>query len=393
MGNCSKTNEIRETLMRFQNEYERKDIEHVNEFVRGFFIDEEDTSLVGTGIWDWHFGINSISDAVKNYWLNDSEYLKNIEFDIDNSIITVEGSTAVAAVCGKSTNRITKEEMFDDMMLKIKKELRGTDNEKIELMNVSQKIARAFYEVNLGENFVWPFRATFLLVNKDSKWMFKHVNLSFGANNGWEFWFTDENIPGEYKTLPVKYEENNEVEEIRRVLYRIQEGYDKRDVSILDDFAKEIFTGDENSFIFGTDAGENFYGPNAGHDLCEGDWIYWGDFDINADKAYISVYDNMAFVYSKAFLRKQKDRQRTYNSLGDLFHNYLLPSEESSEEKLLRMLWKTTNRVHYSEYPGNFIVPMKFSGVLIKTDNTWRFQHMHFTDNIDEMPEERIIEG
>jgi hypothetical protein len=36
---------------------------------------------------------------------------------------------------------------------------------------------------------------------------------------------------------------------------------------------------------------------------------------------------------------------------------------------------------------------MKFSGVLIKTDNTWRFQHMHFTDNIDEMPEERIIEG
>ncbi|MDF2673438.1 MAG: hypothetical protein K0R09_1703 [Clostridiales bacterium] len=258
-------------------------------------------------------------------------------------------------------------------------------------MNVSQQIARTFYEVNLGEDFIWPFRITFMLVNSNSKWMFKHVHLSFGSNNGWEAWLMDENIDNEYKILPVKSKEDKDVNEIRRVLFSIQEGYNNRDVEVLEDFANEVFTRSENSFIFGADEGENFTGPNAGKELCKGDWMYWGDFDINANNAYISIHDSMAFVYSKAFLREPKDRQRTYNSLGDLFHNYLLPSEDSSKGKLLKMLWKTTNRVHYAESNGIFIVPMKFSGVLIKTDNEWKFQHMHFSDNIDEMPEERII--
>ncbi|MDF2673437.1 MAG: hypothetical protein K0R09_1702 [Clostridiales bacterium] len=112
--------EIKDILNRFQKEYDRKDIEHIDDVVREFFIDEEDISFVGTGVKDWNFGINEISDTLNSYWLNGSKFLKNIQLDVDNSIITIEGNTAVAALCGKSMRKIEKEKMFDEMMMKIK---------------------------------------------------------------------------------------------------------------------------------------------------------------------------------------------------------------------------------------------------------------------------------
>jgi hypothetical protein len=57
----------------------------------------------------------------------------------------------------------------------------------------------------------------------------------------------------------------------------------------------------------------------------------------------------------------------------------------------MTMLWKTTKRLYDAEHGGRYIAPMKFAGVLVKKDNKWRFQHMHFSDNIDEMPEPRTV--
>jgi hypothetical protein len=55
------------------------------------------------------------------------------------------------------------------------------------------------------------------------------------------------------------------------------------------------------------------------------------------------------------------------------------------------MLWKTTNRLYDAEFGSIYNVPMKFTGVLIKKDNKWRILHMHFSDYIDGMPEERLL--
>lgn len=386
-----KLREIKDRLIEFQCGYEKGKAEQVEDFVREFFLDEEDTSFVGTGALDWNFGIEEISKAIRNCWTKDEEYLKNIKLDIDNSVITIDGDTAAAAVCGSSTAKLDSNSRFNNMLMEIKNGLRVTDNTKLELMNVSQRISRMFYEIELGENYVWPFRTTFFMIKKEARWLFKHVHLSFGANNGWEAWFTDENIPCEYKYIATNSMEGAEVDKIRKILCTIQEGYKKRDISYLENFTNEVFSKNESNYIFGTDEGENFIGSNAGYELTEGDWKYWGNFDINPAGAYIYIHGNMAFVYSKAFLRDEHDIQDEYNSLGDLFHNYILPEDAPSVNKLLRMLWKTTNRVYNAEHGGKYICPMKFIGVLIKSDDNWRFQHMHFSDNIDGMPEERTL--
>jgi hypothetical protein len=383
--------EIKSLISNFKEEFNKRNLESLDCFVKGYFVDENDTSFVGSGINDWYFGLDSIKKIIRTYWTDKSRYLDDIEIDIDNSVITIEGNTAVVAVSGKSSRNIEEYNLYDQLVDNFKSTL-GKDNvKKEELMKLSYKIARAFYETNIGKQYIWPIRMTYFLIKKDTKWMIKHMHFSFGANNGWEYRKIDENTYKDARVIKVKEGCDSETKKIYKLLKKVQVGYNNRDLSTLEDFANCVFANNNSTFIFGTDEGENFYGEKAGYELCKGDWTYWGDFDINADNAYISTCGNMALVYSKAILKYKLQMQGTYDSLGDLFHNYLVPDKIPSKDLLLKMLWKTTKRMYDAELGEEYIVPMKFTGVLIKVNDEWKFQHMHFSDNIDDMPEERII--
>ncbi len=55
------------------------------------------------------------------------------------------------------------------------------------------------------------------------------------------------------------------------------------------------------------------------------------------------------------------------------------------------MLWKINYRLYDAERGKVYLVPMKFTAILVKEKENWKFQHIHFSDIVDEMPKERII--
>lgn len=381
-------NDIKSILVKFQQEYTKNNVDALDRFVREFFINEEDTGLIGTGLNSWHFGLAQIKDGIKSYWMDDSKHLKNIEMDIDNSIINVEGRIATIAVTGKSIKNISEHKMCGYMVDKLTRELEGVT--KGELIRLSNEALRTLYDINLGEDYAWPFKVTMVMINNGFKWMIKFMNISFGGL-GTEVTFDNRNIEDKFKIIPIKSKESIENKKIMELLGAFQEAYDKRDVNLVDIYTEKLLDNDGRVSIFGTNEGENFYSFDDSKELFEGDWKYWGDFNLNRENVYIWVCDNMAVVCSKAFI-KYKYEEKGACTWPKLNLDYYLEEKNSNKELLYKVLLSINNSLDVIENCNeNSIEPMKFVGVLVKREGKWKFKHMHFSDVVDNRPKERIF--
>lgn len=82
--------------------------------------------------------------------------------------------------------------------------------------------------------------------------------------------------------------------EITEQLKLFQEGYDKRDISILESYMDQLFSR-ENILILGTMPGEIYSGYVEAADLVSSDWLKWGDVDMLVESANISAGDSVAW--------------------------------------------------------------------------------------------------
>lgn len=383
--------EVKEALLKLQDFYFNKDLNSLDNFIKESFVCSKDVSFIGTGIKDWYFGFEGIKEVLRLHLENEQEYLNNIEFDLDSCIVTVKENTALVASTGKSMQYLPEYKLHERLKEDIRNRFTDEVPSKEELMQMSIDISRVLFDIYKGDKYIWPFRFTAMLVNEEGKWLFKHIKFSFGGGNFWESRFTSEDFDKDLVSMSRKNNIDEEAKEIIKVLEKYQEGYAKRDLSILDTYCEEVFTNDDQSIVFGTDGGEYFKGKDAAKEITGSDWQWWGDFDLNIKEAYISVYGDMAWVSSKAILRKDHSAERVYNSLKQLYVDYLPTQNISTEETLLKMLWRTTKRLYEAERGDVYIIPMRFAGVMLKKDGKWRFQHLHFSDNVDGMPEERVL--
>ncbi|ARC84821.1 snoaL-like domain protein [Clostridium argentinense CDC 2741] len=381
---------IKMSLKKFQEQYNEGNAHSPEAFVKEFFIDEKDTSLVGSGLNSWCFGIENIKDEINSYWTKEEKHLKHIELDIDDAVINLEGKAAVVSISGKNTRNISEEKTYEDMINKLSKELNADNVSKGTLAKLLNEISEGIVNLNSGEKYISqeekyiePFRVTMVMVNTDLNWMIKHMKISF-SGNGLEITLNNYNVEDKFKLIPVEKEENLEIEEIQKVLQVFQEAYDKRDVNLVDSYGDELLHKDENLFIFGTDQGENFYGFEEGKELFEGDWKYWGDFNLNKENAYISILDNIAVVYSKAIIKFtwKEDNVSKWPKLN--LDYYVNKTEKSNVEIIYKILSSMANCLDIMvNDKENVFCSMKFFGVLIKKDGKWKFNHMHFSDIVE----------
>jgi len=94
------------------------------------------------------------------------------------------------------------------------------------------------------------------------------------------------------------YEKGNASPEVRseilEQLVLFQEGYDKRDTTILDSYMDALFSK-ENILILGTMPAEIYSGYVEAADLVSSDWLYWGDVQMLVESANISASDSVAW--------------------------------------------------------------------------------------------------
>lgn len=378
--------DIQSVLRRFEEKYNEGKVENVESFVKEFFINEKDTSFIGTGLDSLNFGLESISDVIKSYWEDEKKYLDKMELEIDKSIINVEDSVAIVAVKGTNTRNIEDEKVYKNIVANLSKELLDKKPSKSDLIKLSVKISHELKNIKLGQEYIWPFRVTMVMVNNGEKWMIKHMYISFCQGGDFPM-INNENIDDKFKVLPIESEDSLEIREIQEVLRVFQEAYDKRDVNLVDSYGEELLLNDEDFSIFGTDMGEIFKGFNEGKELFESDWKYWGDFNLNRENAYISILDNVAVVETKCLIKFTWGEERVCSWPKGAFEWYL--KEKKSNKELSELMLESINgalsTLEVSEDKST--LPMRFVGVLVKREGKWRFIHMHFSDGVDVMPE------
>ena len=136
----------------------------------------------------------------------------------------------------------------------------------------------------------------------------------------------------------------NATEDIRNnissQLQLFEKGYIDRDVENLDKFCSDLISKN-NTLVLGTMPYEIFNGYDEAKDLLESDWLYWGDVRFLMEEANISVHDSVSWVSTIGYVKFD----------------------------LSRLL----------------VLPLRFSGIMVIEDSTWKFQQMQFQFDLNNM--------
>ena len=128
--------------------------------------------------------------------------------------------------------------------------------------------------------------------------------------------------------------------EIMEQLEVFQEGYEKRDTSILESYMEQLFSR-ENMLILGTMPGEIYSGYVEAADLVSSDWLLWGDVYMLHESSNISASDSVAW----------------FSMIGHV---------EFDMSSLLDL-------------------PLRVSGVMVREDMGWKFQQLQFQFDLNNL--------
>lgn len=387
--NINSIEEVKKVLEDFQELYKNKDISKVDNYVDEGFSSREGLAVLGSSMGQWCFNTEDIKTLIKSHLDNENNYWKDVNFKFQEAKVFADENVAWVVSIGVIRNTITEDEYIENTIKKVKELLDREDRGKVDALKAASQMAKTLRQIEKGENYIWPVRFTCVLIKENETWKFHQMQFSFDSES-WPDRLDDETYIKDIFKMP---ETNSKVEyeEVRNKLQVLQDGYIKRDVSYVDDYMKEVFLLNEELIVIGTDADELCLGVDAARGIVESDWKYWGDFKFNVDNALISVNGDVAYFTTKAFLERNIT-DKTMIGWINSSNKYTFSSEEAPKHKLLEALNDTIGYMYEMEKGEAFIVPMRFSGVLVRKDSKWLVQHLQYSDYNEGMPEVRKFE-
>lgn len=387
--NINSIKEVKKVLEDFQELYKNKDISKVDNYVDEEFSSREGLAVIGSSRGQWCFNTEDIKTLIKSHFASENNYWKDINFKFQEAKIFADENVAWVVSIGVIKNTITEDEYIENTIKKVKELLDREDRSKVDALKAASQMANTLRQIEKGENYIWPVRFTCVLIKENDTWKFHQMQFSFDSET-WPDRLDDETYIKSIFEMP---EVNSKAKygEVRNTLQILQDGYIKRDVSFVDEYMKEVFLLNEDLIVIGTDADELCLGVDAARGIVESDWKYWGDFKFNVDNALISVNGDVAYFTTKAFLERNIT-DKTMLGWVSSSNKYTFSSEEVPKHKLLEALNDTIGYMYEMEKGESFIVPMRFSGVLVKKDGKWLVQHLQYSDYNEGMPEVRKFE-
>jgi len=181
----------------------------------------------------------------------------------------------------------------------------------------------------------------------------------------------------------------NEEENVRLVLQKFQKGYTDRNIDIIDSFMEEVFVKDNNSLITGTGYREWTFGFEQSKKLIENDWKQWGDISFDFEDARINIHGDVAWLSTVAICIIERDIEKhnleLLSWIKDLIENkeslfqQQNPAERSTKAKLFDILYNAAMNLRDGDEGSKNIYPLRFSSVLLKQKEQWKFHSMHFS--------------
>ncbi len=165
---------------------------------------------------------------------------------------------------------------------------------------------------------------------------------------------------------------------LQNVFTQFQNGYSKRDTSILTKFTNDLCA--EDIQIIGTGEDEWIQGKEAAKIFFKNDWLYW--FSVNLDTATIEIKgDEHSKIFrlkataSISFPNKDAAYEFAYKRLQQI-----IEGEKTSKSKLLSYSSEASNLIQQIE-SGKLEIDysLRLSGALIKENGKWLFNQLVFS--------------
>ena len=182
--------------------------------------------------------------------------------------------------------------------------------------------------------------------------------------------------------------------EIFALLQAFQAGYTHRDLTQVDAFM-ELFTREAE--VIGTNGvkpglDEWYMNRETARELVHGDWEGWGDFRLDLDSASIHTLGDVGWIAATATVT-QTIGEENYASYLDFVKEYLDRPGVSAEQKLHYILRGGTNTIYELRRGEKFIWPLRFTAVVIRQPDGWKFAQVNFSFPTVYFPDVRIFEN
>ena len=179
--------------------------------------------------------------------------------------------------------------------------------------------------------------------------------------------------------------------EIRALLETFQDGYTRRDPARVDAFM-ELFTADAE--VIGTNGirpcVDEWYTDRASaRELVAGDWRDWGDLRLDLASASIHSRGEVGWVAVSATVTKTIGAENYESYLG-FVKTFIDNPTLSAEQKLLHILRGGTNTVYELRRGETFVWALRFTAVVVREADGWKFAQMNFSFPTIYFPDVRL---
>lgn len=182
-------------------------------------------------------------------------------------------------------------------------------------------------------------------------------------------------------------------DEIRSLMQVFQDGYTRRDAAQVDSFM-QLFT--EDAEVIGTNGvrpgrDEWYMDRSSARELVAGDWEGWGDVRLDLESMSIHSRGEVGWVAATATVT-QIIGEENYQSYLDFINKYLERTDVSAEQKLLNILRGGTNTVFELRRGEKFVWALRFTAVVVREADGWKFAQMNFSFPTIYFPDVRLFE-
>ena len=185
----------------------------------------------------------------------------------------------------------------------------------------------------------------------------------------------------------------NPQDEIRQLLQAFQDGYIRRDIGEVDSFMA-LFTTDVE--VIGTNGvkpglDEWYMDRASARELVAGDWQGWGDLCLDLDSMSVHSRGEVGWVAASATVTKIIGAEN-YASYLEFVKKFLDDSQLSAEQKLLYILRGGTNTLYELRRGEKFVWALRFTAVVVREPNGWKFAQMNFSFPTIYFPDVRLLD-
>jgi hypothetical protein len=189
--------------------------------------------------------------------------------------------------------------------------------------------------------------------------------------------------------------DTTDIQAVRDVLQRFQDGYDRRDLSLVDDFRK-LFSSDQDVEVIGTGAiepGDDEWclGPEATSVLVKNDWEGWGDLALDVADARIHVHGDVAWLATTGTVTMELEPEETSRDYLDYISQIVENDDLAPRSRLLEILRGSANTLFEAERGKNYVWPIRFTAVLVRSNTQWLFHQMQFSFATTRFPDVRNV--